>query len=74
MKRFTDILLTILVIGGILIVSAIITGAFTRVMYYRCEGCGALNAKRRSHCRICGHELVAATHPANSEQEDQDEG
>jgi rRNA maturation endonuclease Nob1 len=59
MKSFTDILLTIVVIGGILIGSAVITGAFTRVMYYRCEGCGNLNAKRRSNCRICGNSLRA---------------
>jgi rRNA maturation endonuclease Nob1 len=70
MKSFTDILLTIIVIGGILIGSAIITGAFTRVMYYRCEGCGNLNAKRRSHCRICGNSLRAAK-PSQQEEHDQ---
>ena len=60
MKKFTDILLTIAVLGGILVLSAIITGAFTRVMYYRCASCGALNAKRRSHCRVCSEPIGPA--------------
>jgi hypothetical protein len=27
-------------------------------MYYQCSQCRALNAKRRSHCRMCGNELT----------------
>lgn len=54
MKGLADTLLTIAVLGGILILSGFITGLFTRKMYYRCAGCGNLNAKRRTHCRICG--------------------
>lgn len=53
MKNFTDALVTVVVLGGILLVSAVFTNWFTRKMYYKCEGCGALNAKRRTHCRIC---------------------
>jgi hypothetical protein len=57
MKGFLDTLLTILVLGGILVASAVLTSLFTRRMYYKCPGCGALNAKRRSQCRICGSPL-----------------
>jgi len=57
MKKFTDILLTIVVLGGILLLSAIITGGLTRVMYYRCAACGSLNAKRRSLCRVCNEPI-----------------
>lgn len=57
MKNIGDVLLTIVVLGGILVVSAVFTNWFTRRMYYKCEGCGALNAKRRTHCRICGEAL-----------------
>ena len=57
LKRFTDVLITIAVLGGILAGSAVFTSWFTRKMYYKCEGCGALNAKRRSHCRVCGDRL-----------------
>lgn len=57
MKGLTDTLLTIAVLGGILVLSAFITRAFTRKMYYRCVECGNLNAKRRTHCRICGNVL-----------------
>lgn len=58
MKGFADTLLTVAVLGGILVLSGFITRAFTRKMYYRCAGCGNLNAKRRTHCRICGEPLV----------------
>jgi hypothetical protein len=61
MKKLTDILLTIGVLGGILILSAIVTGAFTRAMYYRCAACGNLNAKRRSLCRVCGEPIGPAS-------------
>jgi len=57
MKDIGDIIITILVIGGILIVPALLTNAFTRAMYYRCDGCRSLNAKRRSLCRVCGAQL-----------------
>jgi hypothetical protein len=53
MKTFLDTLLTIAVLGGILVVSAVITNFYVRAMYNRCSGCAALNAKRRSHCRVC---------------------
>ncbi|MGA9767658.1 MAG: hypothetical protein WBV94_01355 [Blastocatellia bacterium] len=56
-KNLGDILITIVVLGGILVLSGIFTSVFTRKMYYRCSECRELNAKRRSHCRICGNEL-----------------
>jgi len=58
MKSLTDTLLTIAVLGGILVLSAVFTNLFTRKMYYRCAECRNLNAKRRTHCRICGNPLV----------------
>ena len=58
MKSLGDTLLTIAVLGGILVLSGLITRAFTRKMYYRCLQCANLNAKRRTHCRICGTLLV----------------
>jgi hypothetical protein len=48
-----DTLLTVAVLGGILVVSALITNWFARTMYNRCGECGTLNAKRRTHCRAC---------------------
>jgi hypothetical protein len=57
MNSFSDTLLTILVLGGILVLSAFLTNLFTRKMYYKCSECKNLNAKRRTHCRICGNEL-----------------
>jgi hypothetical protein len=59
MKRLADTLLTIAVLGGILVLSAVFTHYFTRAMYYRCSECRALNAKRRTHCRVCGNQLAA---------------
>ncbi len=58
MKNLSDTLLTIVVLGGILLLSAFLTNLFTRKMYYRCAQCKNLNAKRRTHCRICGNQLV----------------
>lgn len=60
MKKLADTLLTIVVLGGILILSAVFTSLYTRKMYNRCESCRALNAKRRAHCRICGEPLANA--------------
>jgi hypothetical protein len=57
MKALSDTILTIVVIGGVLIIPLLLTNLFVRKMYYRCAGCGALNAKRRANCRICSHEL-----------------
>jgi hypothetical protein len=57
MKSVGDVLLTIAVLGGILVLSAIFTSLFTRKMYYTCSECRALNAKRRTHCRVCGNAL-----------------
>jgi hypothetical protein len=59
MKNLGDTLLTIGVLGGILVLSALFTNWFTGKMYYRCGQCKNLNAKRRTHCRICGNQLVA---------------
>ncbi|HUQ31567.1 MAG TPA: hypothetical protein VM095_05570 [Pyrinomonadaceae bacterium] len=52
-----DTLLAIAVLGGILIVSALITNWFARRMYNRCVDCGTLNAKRRTNCRACNTEI-----------------
>jgi hypothetical protein len=53
-----DTLLSILVLVGILALSAIITNWFARTMYKRCPACGTLNAKRRTHCRSCHAEIL----------------
>jgi hypothetical protein len=58
MKSLTDTLLAIAVLGGILVLSAVLTSLFTRKMYYRCAECRNLNARRRTHCRVCGNLLV----------------
>ncbi|HEX8890995.1 MAG TPA: hypothetical protein VF779_17740 [Pyrinomonadaceae bacterium] len=52
-----DTLLSIAVLGGILVISAVITNLFARKMYNRCAVCGTLNARRRTHCRACNVEL-----------------
>jgi hypothetical protein len=58
MKSLADALLTIAVLGGILVISALFTNLFTRKMYHRCAECRTLNAKRRTNCRICGKTLL----------------
>jgi hypothetical protein len=60
MNNLGDTLLTILVLGGILVFSAVLTSLFTRKMYYKCTECKNLNAKRRTHCRVCGNALVGS--------------
>lgn len=57
-KSFTDVLITIAVLGGILVISAVLTNLYARAMYFKCRECRALNAKRRTHCRICGRALA----------------
>jgi hypothetical protein len=52
-----DTILSLLVLGAILVVSAIVTNVFASRMYNRCAQCGSLNAKRRSQCRICNHPI-----------------
>jgi hypothetical protein len=52
-----DAFVSVLVLVGILFVSAVITNWFARTMYNRCAACGTLNAKRRAHCRSCGVEI-----------------
>lgn len=52
-----DTLLSIAVLVGILVLSAIITNWFAKAMYIRCGGCGTLNAKRREQCRACNQAL-----------------
>jgi hypothetical protein len=53
-----DTLLSLLVLAGILGLSAVITNWFARTMYNRCAACGTLNARRRTHCRSCGTEIA----------------
>ena len=52
-----DTLLNIVLLVGILGLSAVFTEWFARKMYNRCGQCGALNAKRRACCRICQHPM-----------------
>ena len=48
-----ETLLSVAVLVGILGLSAVITNWFARKMYVRCGQCGALNARRRTRCRVC---------------------
>lgn len=52
-----DALLNVVVLVGILGVSALITQRFARWMYVTCRTCGTLNARRRCICRRCGDPL-----------------
>ena len=52
-----DTLVSLAVLVGILGLSALFTNWFARTMYNRCSSCGTLNAKRRSQCRACEHEI-----------------
>jgi len=60
MTGFTDVLLNVAVAAAVLIVPFILTRLFVRKMYYKCTKCRNLNAKRRSHCRICGTKLESS--------------
>jgi hypothetical protein len=57
MTGFTDALLNVGVAAAVLIVPFMLTRLFISKMYFKCKQCGNLNAKRRSHCRICGTQL-----------------
>jgi hypothetical protein len=57
MEEMTETILGLALVAVILVVSAWLTNLFARAMYYRCAGCGLLNAKRRTHCRNCGQTL-----------------
>jgi hypothetical protein len=50
-------LLSVALMLGILIASALITNWFARTMYNRCAACGTLNARRRDNCRACNAKL-----------------
>jgi hypothetical protein len=50
-ETFQSIALMAVILGG----AWWFTDWFTRKMYYRCRNCTTLNAKRRTHCRQCGH-------------------
>jgi hypothetical protein len=54
MGEMTETILGLIVMAAILVASAWLTNWFARTMYNRCAGCGALNARRRTHCRSCG--------------------
>ncbi len=47
-KLTTDTLISILLVGGILLVSFIATQIFARAMYLTCPSCRTLNARRAS--------------------------
>ena len=52
-----ETVLSLALMALILVGCAVVTNWFTRTMYNRCPECAALNAKRRSHCRSCGHDF-----------------
>ncbi len=54
MEILLNILLLLLILGG----SAMITQWFARTMYKHCPQCASLNARRRTHCRVCGLEII----------------
>lgn len=54
----------ILLVVGVLGASAVITNVFARAMYITCSKCGTLNARRRTACRNCGHNLRETNPPA----------
>lgn len=56
-----DFLINAALLVVILGSSAFLTNAFTRRMYYKCPQCGSLNAKRRTHCRVCATPIGDAT-------------
>jgi hypothetical protein len=56
-----DFLINAALLVAILGSSALLTNAFTRRMYYKCSNCGSLNAKRRTHCRVCQKPVGPAT-------------
>ena len=52
------------ILGALLAISILVSGAvvtqwFAKTMYNTCSQCGILNARRRVHCRGCGHPIQA---------------
>ena len=48
-----DFLINAGLLAVILVTSALATNLYVKWAYNRCASCGALNAKRRSQCRMC---------------------
>jgi hypothetical protein len=46
--------LIVLILGG----SYYLMTLYGRAMYNRCRECGTLNARRRTHCRVCSKEII----------------
>ncbi|MDA2930908.1 hypothetical protein MYX84_13355 [Acidobacteria bacterium AH-259-O06] len=57
-----ETVLAFLAAAAILVLSAFITHLFARYMYNRCPECRTLNARRRTHCRNCGHVVRSERH------------
>jgi hypothetical protein len=49
-----ETLMNVVLAVAILGVSAVLTELYARKMYNRCPRCASLNARRRTHCRVCG--------------------
>jgi rRNA maturation endonuclease Nob1 len=52
-----DLLLNIALATFVLGSGVVATQIYVKLAYFKCAGCGSLNAKRRSECRVCGHAL-----------------
>ena len=60
-----NIALLLFILGS----SAAATQLYVKLAYYKCASCGALNAKRRTQCRICGGSCWAGSQTAKQEGE-----
>jgi len=52
-STLAQIALAVAILGG----AYLVTHRFARAMYITCPNCRTLNARRRTHCRKCGHAL-----------------
>jgi len=57
-----ETLISVALVVAILGASALITQIFARAMYITCPDCQTLNARRRTECRRCGHNLRPTEH------------
>ncbi len=53
----TDLILNVALVAFILGSGWVATQLYVKNAYYKCAGCGNLNARRRSECRICKQPL-----------------